>query len=30
MKYADIYADWKTDPEGFWIEAAKGIDWVKP
>jgi propionyl-CoA synthetase len=30
MAYADIYAGWKSDPEGFWMEAAKGIDWVTP
>ena len=26
MGYQDIYAAWKNDPEGFWMEAAKGID----
>ncbi len=30
MGYEDIYNGWKADPEGFWMEAAKGIDWVKP
>ena len=30
MAYADIYAGWKADPEGFWMEAAEAIDWVKP
>ena len=25
--YADIYDSWKTDPEGFWLEQAKAIDW---
>jgi propionyl-CoA synthetase len=30
MGYADIYAGWKSDPEGFWMEAAGAIDWVKP
>lgn len=29
MKYQDIYEGWKRDPEGFWMEAAEGIDWVK-
>ncbi|SEQ46510.1 propionate-CoA ligase PrpE [Thalassovita taeanensis] len=29
MAYNDVYQSWKTDPEGFWLEAAKGIDWVK-
>ena len=27
MGYADIYAAWKADPEAFWMEAAKAIDW---
>ncbi len=30
MSYQDIYAGWQQDPEGFWMEAAKAIDWVKP
>lgn len=30
MAYKDIYAAWKSDPEGFWMEAAKEIDWVTP
>jgi len=29
-RYAEIYAGWKSDPEGFWAEAAKAIDWSKP
>lgn len=29
MGYADIYAGWKADPEGFWMEQAEAIDWVK-
>ena len=28
MGYSDIYAKWKTDPEGFWMDAAGAIDWV--
>jgi len=28
--YADTIADWQRDPEAFWAEAAKGIDWVRP
>ena len=28
--YAEIYDGWKADPEGFWLKAAGGIDWVKP
>jgi propionyl-CoA synthetase len=27
MSYADVYASWKADPETFWMEAAKAIDW---
>jgi propionyl-CoA synthetase len=30
MTYAETYARWKADPEGFWMEAAKAIDWVRP
>jgi propionyl-CoA synthetase len=30
MGYAAIYNNWKSDPEGFWMDAAKAIDWVKP
>ncbi|MDJ0613588.1 MAG: propionyl-CoA synthetase [Rhizobiaceae bacterium] len=28
--YAEVYANWRNDPEGFWAEAAKEIDWIKP
>ena len=28
--YAETYQGWKDDPEGFWMDAAKSIDWVKP
>jgi propionyl-CoA synthetase len=28
-RYASVYKQWQTDPEGFWGEAAKGIDWIK-
>ncbi len=27
MSYADLMASWKADPEGFWLDAAKGITW---
>ncbi|MGB7320889.1 MAG: AMP-binding protein, partial [Albidovulum sp.] len=27
MGYAEIYAGWKSDPEGFWMEASRSIDW---
>ncbi|MCG6884887.1 MAG: propionyl-CoA synthetase [Silicimonas sp.] len=30
MGYADVYNGWKADPEGFWMEAAKAIDWDTP
>ncbi|MEM8556142.1 MAG: propionate-CoA ligase PrpE [Pseudomonadota bacterium] len=30
MTYADIYGAWKTDPEAFWLDKAKAIDWVTP
>jgi propionyl-CoA synthetase len=30
MAYKDVYAGWKADPEGFWMEQARAIDWVKP
>ncbi|EBX4816972.1 propionyl-CoA synthetase, partial [Salmonella enterica subsp. enterica serovar Newport] len=29
-RYPAVYARWKTDPEGFWAEAAGEIDWFKP
>jgi propionyl-CoA synthetase len=28
--YHEVYARWENDPEGFWAEAAKDIDWVLP
>jgi Acyl-coenzyme A synthetases/AMP-(fatty) acid ligases len=27
--YRDVYAGWKADPEGFWREAARAIDWFE-
>lgn len=30
MAYKDIFNSWKSDPETFWMDAAKSIDWVKP
>ncbi|MDE4134493.1 propionate-CoA ligase PrpE [Phaeobacter sp. QD34_3] len=27
MSYQDVYARWKSDPEAFWMEAAKAITW---
>ncbi len=29
-RYHEVYNHWKQDPEGFWAEAAKDIDWSKP
>ncbi len=29
-RYHDVYAGWKADPEAFWSEAAKEIDWIAP
>lgn len=29
-KYAEVYEGWKNNPEGFWAEAAKEIDWFTP
>ncbi len=26
--YHDIYAAWQRDPEGYWAEAARAIDWI--
>ncbi|PIE08029.1 MAG: propionyl-CoA synthetase [Rhodobacterales bacterium] len=30
MGYKEVYDSWKADPEGFWMEAARAIDWDKP
>ncbi|SDE85458.1 AMP-binding protein [Limimaricola pyoseonensis] len=27
MTYAETYEAWRRDPEGFWMQAAKAIDW---
>jgi propionyl-CoA synthetase len=29
-RYKETYAAWKSDPQAFWAEAAKGIDWFTP
>ncbi len=29
-RYQEVYQSWKKDPLGFWAEAAKAIDWIKP
>ncbi|MCB1468074.1 MAG: AMP-binding protein, partial [Rhizobiaceae bacterium] len=28
--YHQVYGGWKSDPERFWAEAAKAIDWSRP
>ena len=28
-RYAEVYAGWQRDPEGFWREAAEAIDWIE-
>ncbi len=30
MGYKAVYDAWKADPESFWMEQAKAIDWVTP
>ncbi|KJZ21052.1 propionate-CoA ligase PrpE [Loktanella sp. S4079] len=30
MGYAEVYKGWQDDPEGFWMEQAKAIDWDSP
>ena len=27
MSYKEVYADWKANPEAFWMRAAEAIDW---
>ena len=29
-RYQDVYAHWQRDPQDFWAEAAKAIDWYEP
>ncbi len=29
-QYAQTYTAWQADPEAFWREAARDIDWIKP
>ncbi len=29
-RYAQVYAGWRRDPEGFWRDAAAAIDWMRP
>ena len=30
MGYGEIYKNWQADPEGFWMQASTGIDWMQP
>jgi propionyl-CoA synthetase len=30
MGYAEVYSAWQNDPEAFWMDQARAIDWVKP
>ena len=27
--YDEVYAAWKANPDGFWMEAARDIDWMR-
>ena len=29
-RYHEIYEGWKKDPDAFWADAAREIDWIKP
>ncbi|HEY8567034.1 MAG TPA: propionyl-CoA synthetase [Beijerinckiaceae bacterium] len=29
-RYAEVYGAWRADPERFWGEAARALDWAKP
>ena len=29
-RYRQVYADWCRDPQAFWCEAARAIDWIRP
>ena len=29
MSYKEVYEGWKADPEGFWMQAAEAVDWIK-
>ncbi|MGJ5618344.1 propionyl-CoA synthetase [Sulfitobacter sp. MF3-043] len=30
MNYRETYQSWQNDPEAFWLEQARAIDWVEP
>lgn len=29
-RYREVYAGWQKNPEAFWAEAAREIDWITP
>jgi len=29
-RYHEVYASWRQDPQAFWAEAARAIDWYRP
>ncbi len=29
-RYAEVYGQWRKDPQAFWADAAREIDWIKP
>src|SRR4051812_7185473 len=29
-RYREVYGAWKADPQRFWAEAARDIDWIRP
>ncbi|MCY3878077.1 MAG: propionyl-CoA synthetase [Rhodobacteraceae bacterium] len=29
MRFQTVYDRWKSDPEGYWLQAAEAIDWFK-
>ena len=29
-RYREVYAEWQRNPENFWAEAARDIDWITP
>ena len=29
-RYEQVYSNWKSDPHGFWAEAAKAVTWMRP
>jgi len=28
--YRETYASWQADPDAYWLDIAKGIDWIRP